>query len=125
MAGIGDFQGLCAEYKEDLDKKDKEIEQYKHTLEHHVKEIKLLTAEIDKKDERLEQLRKEKEWIAISERLPEDDSTVLIYTDHETTLMGIYAKCEKAFDVGNFNDYYDTWKVEDVTHWMSLPKRPQ
>ena len=26
MAEIGDFQGLCAEYKEDLDKKDKEIE---------------------------------------------------------------------------------------------------
>jgi len=85
MAGIGDFQGLCAEYKEDLDKKDKEIEQYKHTwLEHHVKEIKLLTAEIDKKDEEIEQLsdlnkakgalikaqakkigmlRKEKEWL--------------------------------------------------------------
>ena len=35
---------------------DKEIEQYKHTLEHYVKQIKLLTAEIDKKDE-------EKEWL--------------------------------------------------------------
>ena len=41
----------------------KEIEQYKHTLEHHVKEIKLLTAEIDKKDEKHERLEKEKKWI--------------------------------------------------------------
>ncbi len=32
MAGIGDFQGLCAEYKEDLDKKDKEIERLKEII---------------------------------------------------------------------------------------------
>ena len=37
---------------------DEEIEQYKHTLEHHTKEIKLLTAEIDKKDEQNERLGK-------------------------------------------------------------------
>ena len=32
MAGIGDFQGLCTEYKEDLDKKDKEIERLKEII---------------------------------------------------------------------------------------------
>ena len=37
---------------------DTEIEQYKHTLDHHTKEIKLLTAEIDKKDEEIERLKK-------------------------------------------------------------------
>lgn len=39
-----------------IDEKDKEIEQFKHTLEHHLKEIKLLTAEIDQKDEEIERL---------------------------------------------------------------------
>ncbi|KKL67140.1 hypothetical protein LCGC14_2137920 [marine sediment metagenome] len=37
---------------------EKEIEQYKHTLTHDTKEIKLLTAEIDQKDEEIERLRK-------------------------------------------------------------------
>ena len=36
---------------------EKEIEQYKHTLTHDTKEIKLLTAEIDQKDEEIERLR--------------------------------------------------------------------
>ena len=44
--------------KEINDEKDKEIEQYKHTLEHDTKEIKLLTAEIDQKDEEIERLMK-------------------------------------------------------------------
>ncbi len=43
--------------------KSKEIERYKHTLEHDTKEIKLLTAEIDSKDGKIEQLKKEKEWL--------------------------------------------------------------
>ena len=46
------------DYEEILCKKDKEIEQYKHTLEHYTKEIKLLTAEIDQKDEETERLTK-------------------------------------------------------------------
>ena len=41
----------------------KEIELYKRTVEHDTKEIKLLTAEIDQKDEEIERLRKEKEWL--------------------------------------------------------------
>ncbi len=43
--------------KEIREEKDKEIEQYKHTLEHDTKEIKLLMAEIDQKDEEIERLR--------------------------------------------------------------------
>ena len=35
---------------------EKEIEQYKHTLTHDTKEIKLLTAEIDQKDEKIKRL---------------------------------------------------------------------
>lgn len=59
------LKGLNA-YQQKLERKaiekeneqNEEIEQYKHTLEHHVKEIKLLTAEIDKKDKETERLRK-------------------------------------------------------------------
>lgn len=71
-----------------------------------------------------EKLRKEREWISVKDRLPEEDSTVLIYTDHETVLMGTFT-WEKKFEVGNFSDYYDTWKLEDVTHWMPLPQAPK
>ena len=37
----------------------KEIELYKRTVEHDTKEIKLLTTEIDQKDEEIERLKKE------------------------------------------------------------------
>ena len=79
--------------------KNKEIELYKHTLEHDTKEIKLLTAEIDQKDEEIERLSdlnkaksalikaqakaigrllKEKEWLI-------NDYTVFIYGNIDGT----------------------------------------
>ena len=46
MAQIGDYQGLCAEYEEDIEEKNKEIEQLKKDLKvygrHIVGECKLL-----------------------------------------------------------------------------------
>ena len=43
--------------------KNKEIELYKRTVEHDTKEIKLLTEEIDQKDEEILWLGQEKEWL--------------------------------------------------------------
>ena len=57
----------------------KEIEQYKHTLTHNTKEIKLLTAEIDSKDEKIERLEKEKEWLA--------EELIELYERYTTTDM--------------------------------------
>ncbi len=64
---IGSHQDVLSHYvvgpgvnltvKEMFDVLIKEIEQYKHTLTHDTKEIKLLTAEIDQKDEEIERLR--------------------------------------------------------------------
>ena len=41
----------------------KKIELYKRTVEHDIKEIKLLTVEIDQKDGEIERLKKENEWL--------------------------------------------------------------
>ena len=64
---IGSHQNVLSHYvvdpgvnlttQEMFDVLIKEIEQYKHTLTHDTKEIKLLTAEIDQKDEEIERLR--------------------------------------------------------------------
>ena len=58
---------------------DKEIERYKHTLEHDTKEIKLLTAEIDSKDREIERLKNEKEWLA--------EELIELYERYTTTDM--------------------------------------
>lgn len=57
-------------------------------------------------------------WIPVSERLPQDDSTV-IYCD----MFGVDAA---HFYFGKFHtiDQYESEELEFVTHWMPLPAAP-
>ena len=59
-------------------------------------------------------------WIAVSERLPEEDGEVLVYTEgeYEISLWDGEAKVFR---------FWDGWWCGDlnVTHWMPLPEAPK
>ena len=79
------------------------------------------------------------EWISVKDRLPEDDSTVLVVAIAEFAAritFGMYRRVVKIFD-----DDEDAWEILDpihnlswswasnqnaeVTHWMPLPELPE
>lgn len=61
-------------------------------------------------------LKEQMRWIPVSERLPEDDTSVLIFIENET----YYA----AFAYGVFWEISD-FALEGVTHWRPLPTPPE
>jgi hypothetical protein len=59
-------------------------------------------------------------WIAVSERLPEPNEPVLIYTE----MLGRHVA--SVDEEGEwFCDYGGEWLFPDVTHWMPLPEPPE
>ena len=66
------------------------------------------------------------EWIKISERLPEDEKTVLVYREALDDMIS--AEC-LILDSGHKRRwFYDSTEffagMDLVTHWMSLPPAP-
>ena len=58
-------------------------------------------------------------WISVSERLPEEGVTVLIYTiDGETK----EAHLSGYLDLWSDNE--DVYRYDDITHWIPLPEPP-
>ena len=67
-------------------------------------------------------LLKEHEWISVGERLPKDDEDILAYfvADEESRIVPVnYAK-------GVWFDcvFNTVIAIENITHWMPLPKPP-
>ena len=102
-----------------------EIERLKKELEKEAKrnnlEIALNVKLIDERD----LLRKEKEWISIDERLPENESNCDIYSvdgyRYTDVLWADYLDCRKHF----FHEASDKLiYIEEVTHWRPLPNPP-
>ena len=65
------------------------------------------------------------EWIKCSDRLPdlEIDETsyrVLVITNDKRYFEALYD-----FNHNSWRDWQNFWKLEDVTHWMPLPKQPE
>lgn len=66
-----------------------------------------------------------REWIPVSERLPEEDQEVLCYMGNFIgTLMDVYTykgdnKWEDTYGNWNYTD------IEGITHWMQLPQPPK
>ena len=58
----------------------------------------------------------EREWISVKDRMPEENTTVLVATDY-----GIVFQCLYAYDG------WDSWKgdEENITHWQSMPNPPK
>lgn len=62
-------------------------------------------------------------WISVRDRLPDKDSTVLIYTEAHDTYMAKIYKDGEAWPISNSCGCCGT--EEKFTHWMSLPKPPE
>ena len=72
-----------------------------------------------------EELRKAREaqrWIPVTERLPEEFSSVIVYRKTKTYSMLHYSSAL------GFHFYDSEWgdvTVDNVTHWMPLPEPPK
>jgi hypothetical protein len=62
-------------------------------------------------------------WIPVSERLPQEDEDVIVFTDEEN---------EKGVHVASIDEdgvwcpsHGDGWMFPTVTHWMPLPEPPE
>jgi len=68
----------------------------------------------------IEQMRGERRWIPVQERLPEQNEPVLIYTE----MIGRHvASIDEEGEW--FCDYGGEWLFPNVTHWMPLPQPPE
>ena len=57
-----------------------------------------------------------KEWVSVEDRLPEENTTVIVATDN-----GIVFQCLYSYDG------WDLWDDNDVniTHWQPMPQPPK
>lgn len=56
-------------------------------------------------------------WISVDERLPKDDSVVLVLDNNEY-IIGWYKD-------GSFGEWNGVYELRQVTHWMPLPDPPK
>ena len=72
-------------------------------------------------NKRIAELEAAQRWIPVSERLPKENAPVLVLT----VLGGMFVDFIHGKSVVTGNpDFYEL-DVEDVTHWMPLPKLPE
>lgn len=62
-------------------------------------------------------------WISVKDRMPDKDSTVLIYTEAHDTYMAKIYKDGEAWPISNSCGCCGT--EEKFTHWMPLPQPPK
>jgi len=61
-------------------------------------------------------------WIKVSEKLPDKNITVLVYTDKFKSLSIALAQLN---DSGNFILNDSGLILREITHWMPLPEPPK
>ena len=64
-----------------------------------------------------------KEWISVTERLPEESGYYLVFTDIGRIALLSYSKKYQAFYA--HDDSYSEEYVIPVTHWMPMPAQPK
>jgi hypothetical protein len=62
-------------------------------------------------------------WIPVSERLPQEDEDVIVFTDEENE-MGVHVASIDEDGVW-CPSHGDGWMFPTVTHWMPLPEPPE
>ncbi|SHN86513.1 MULTISPECIES: DUF551 domain-containing protein [Desulfitobacterium] len=65
----------------------------------------------------MKQMMQEAFWISVVDRLPEVDVNILLCDANGNLFTGDYTG-----EV--FEDFYG-YECQDITHWMSIPKRPK
>lgn len=73
--------------------------------------------------------QKQYKWINVSDRLPDSDRKVLIFTDTGISLGVFDINCQYLKKAGFYDkEMWDDWwgyeEDENVTHWMELPTPP-
>ena len=75
------------------------------------------------------------EWISVKDRLPEEDTPVLIYAPNtggiwmagycgEYRVMQVQVRPAYWESYGSYDECME-FKPQDVTHWMPLPEPPE
>ena len=81
----------------------------------------LIDAQNDVQKVRAKALPKFGEWISVKDRLPEDNTNVLVYRG---SLISVYTYIGH----NEWEDDYGYWSRTDddgITHWMPLPEPPK
>ena len=82
--------------------------------------------EFEAKLEELAEVKAERGWISVKDRLPEQTDPakkVLFITKTDGVFIGCYYKAT-AYD--QFNGWYSMCvRIDNVTHWMPLPEPPE
>lgn len=68
-------------------------------------------------------------WISVEERLPEDDTNVLVYAignnEESVVAMTSYTHRMYGYDIEGWRSPWQYFTYEyKITHWMPLPKEP-
>lgn len=68
-------------------------------------------------------------WISVDDALPKKDERVLVYCDDPFDICIPENVCDRILMIGyldNESKWYDSdGPLENVTHWMQLPKPPE
>lgn len=103
----------CEECKAEHDQLLEWLEDYK--------QLKADYADLDNRlrtaNTEIDRLQSVSSWIPCSERMPEDDTDVLVYDD--CILIARYNTYDK-YDIG-WMETFECYPLTNVTHWMPLP----
>jgi len=62
-------------------------------------------------------------WLSIKDHVPEPGQKVLYYFKPLGMFIGTYTKADPEYGKHCFSGK-SGWLIDDVTHWMPLPKEP-
>lgn len=63
----------------------------------------------------IEELLKEREWISVKDRMPPEDEAVLAWNKEGFPMIDVWS--------GKMWGY--AWTVDEISHWMPLPEKPE
>jgi len=63
----------------------------------------------------IEELLKEREWISVKDEMPPEDEAVLAWNKEGFPMIDVWS--------GKMWGY--AWTVDEISHWMPLPQKPE